>query len=193
MKLKKNLAAAVLATAMVASLAAPAFAADGETATKIESGKTTVKYEVEESYQWTVPAVIDFGTNAGVGKSDVVGKAKNNEGAEVTDGNKVSVTKNVIAEGKKLRITAKGSGAGNAFTVQNGEAGKQILSYTITRNSDSQQVAVEGKVLDVASGTDKGSETLIFKLTTKSEGSEVAGKYEGTVTYTAAVVDQSKE
>ena len=96
--------AAVLAAAMVGSMAMPVFADDiTGTSAKNTEGTTTVKYTVTEGYTWSVPASIDFGKDAGINKTvekSVVGTT--------TEASKVAVTKNNIPDGKKLQITDLG-------------------------------------------------------------------------------------
>lgn len=133
---------------------------------------TTLEYTVDESYEWAIHPSIDFGANAGV----------NQHVAEAN--NKVEVTKNVLREGKKLHITVRGSGTDGAFSIDNG--GSEVLSYAI--NDGDADLEVDGTVLDVESGTNTGSKDLTFTLATTSKTAEVAGEYNGTVTYSAAVV-----
>lgn len=139
---------------------------------------TTVKYTVTESYEWSVPTTITFTSdNTTITAGDDSGATQ-----------KVKVTKNVIAEGTKLRITAKGSGTDGAFTIV--PTGKShTLAYTIKVDNASEALAVGGTVLDVAAGTNTGSTNLTFTLT--KDNVEQAGEYTGTVSYSAEVVAQS--
>lgn len=165
MKVSKKLLAAIMAAAMVIPMGtASAFAANEP------SQSTNVKYEVTQGYEWTIHSEIDFGKDAGVNKT--VTKEKNT----------VSVDKNVIPDGTKLNITVAGSGTDGAFTIANGAT---KLNYTIKNGSTN--IATGGTVMDVAAGTDTSSADLTFTLTTGNGSAEVAGKYTGTVTYTAAI------
>lgn len=165
----KKLFALGAAAMMAAGGVSPVLAE--QTATDSEKD-TTLEYTVDESYEWAIHPAIDFGDNAGVGQH--VAK----------ESNKVEVTKNVLREGKKLHITVKGSGTDGAFSIDNG--GTEVLSYAI--NDGAADLAVDGTVLDVESGTNTGSKDLKFTLATTSKTAEVAGEYTGSVTYTAAVV-----
>lgn len=133
---------------------------------------TEVKYQVDEAYEWNIHPNIDFGKNAGI-----------NQKVSRT-ANKVAVTKNVLHEGAKLKIVVKGSGTDGAFTISNGKT--ELLSYAI--NDAATPLTVGGEVLNVPAGTNTGEKSLEFKLTTTNKKAEVAGTYNGTVTYTASIV-----
>lgn len=175
----KRLFALGAAAMMAAGGVSPVLA---EETAKDTNKDATLEYTVDETYEWSIHKGIDFGANAGVNQS--IDKDTDKENGK----NTVAVTKNVLREGKKLHITLKGSGTGDAFTIQNGAAGKEVLSYAVTGIA-AGAIDVNGIVLDVASGTNTGSDTLIFTLSTTNKTAEVAGEYTGSVTYTAAVVD----
>lgn len=144
-----------------------------------DSQSTTLHYQVGSHYQWEIHTDIDFGKDKGV--KQVVNGA-------VTDGSdqKVKVTENVIEEGKKLHITAAGSGADKAFTITNGH--NTVLNYAV--KSGDKAVTVGGDVLDVNAGTNTGETAMDFKLSTTTDTAEKAGQYEGQITYSSSVVDQ---
>ena len=98
---------------------------------------------------------------------------------------KVKVTENVIEEGKKLHITAHGSGTDKAFTITNGS--NTVLNYAV--KSGDKAVDVDGDVLDVLAGTNTGETAMDFKLSTTTDTAEKAGTYTGTITYASSVVD----
>ncbi len=186
--------AAVLAAAMIGSMAMPVFAADETTqpsTNKYASGSTTVKYQVTESYVWTIHDTIDFDKDKGTNKTVSVTQDVQKEDA------KVSVTTNKIGDKKKLVITAAGSGTGSAFTIANGGT---VLPYTITKTAQTvdgtastgltTDITVNGSVLELNAGVNTGDATLKFTLSTTKSTAEVAGDYTGTVTYTAAVKPQ---
>lgn len=158
-KLMGGVAAAAMVVAMVPGMA---FAAD-QTDTK----STDVKYEVAQGYEWTIHSEVDF-TN----------------GATVSD-QTVSVTKNVIPNGKQLQIAVKGSGDSSAFSIKSTEGA--VLNYAVKNGSS--DVSPNGTVLTVAAGTSAGSVPLTFVLTKDSV--EKAGNYTGTVTYTASIENQN--
>lgn len=169
MKKEKIFAISATALTLAGSLGGvTAFAAD-EPENEIE-----VKYQVEQTYEWTIHPEIDFGKNVGSKSSKEVANQH------------VEVTKNVLEEGKKLHIVVKGSGADDAFSITNG--GNEVLSYTI--NDGAADLAVGGTVLDVLAGTNTGDKALKFTLTTANRDAELAGSYTGTVTYTASVIEQ---
>lgn len=162
----KILTIGAIALAVLGS-ATPAMAETGPSTKDVN-----LKYQVDESYEWSIHPAIDFGKNAGV--NTTVSKT----------GNVVKVTKNVLHEGAKLKIVVKGSGTDGAFSINNGK--KEVLNYAI--NDGANALAVGGEVLVVPAGTNEGNKSLEFKLSTAKRASEIAGAYTGTVTYTASIV-----
>lgn len=154
---------------MIATMGSSVWAEDVETNTYTStSGETSLKYEVTQSYEWTVPKEIVFDADT----------------AEKTS--EIKVTKNVIAENSKLQITAEGKDTtGNAFYITNG---KTNLNYEI--KSGDSKIDPKGVVLEVPSGTNTKDASLTFVLTKTATGNtaEVPGSYKGNVTYTASVV-----
>lgn len=142
-----------------------------------ESGdkSANLNYQVSSSYDWIIHSSIDFGADAGVGKT-----------VDRT-GNQVKVLKNVIPEGKYLNISVKGSGANDAFTVDNG--GSEVLNYDVS--DDNGAVGVNGNVLSVPAGTNTATQNMGFKLNTTKKSAEVAGQYNGRVIYNASVGDKN--
>lgn len=134
-----------------------------------------LNYQVSSSYDWIIHSSIDFGADAGVGKT-----------VDRT-GNQVKVLKNVIPEGKYLNISVKGSGANDAFTVDNG--GSEVLNYDVS--DDNGAVGVNGNVLSVPAGTNTATQNMNFKLNTTKKSAEVAGQYNGRVIYNASVGDKN--
>lgn len=174
----KNFKKLLLAGATVlATLAAPmnVFAQEVTGTTEPTSATTDVKYLVEDSYKWSIHPEIDFGKNAGINQH--VAK----------EGNKVEVTENIIQEGKKLNIKVAGSGDAGAFTITNG--GSEVLTYH-ANNGGAEDIAVNGDVLNVNSGTNTGETTMKFTLDTTTKAAEVAGQYNGTLTYTTSIINQ---
>lgn len=165
----KKVVAAGLSALMMMSSTTSVFAA--------ESGdkSTTLNYQVSSSYDWIIHSAIDFGADAGVGKT-----------VDRT-GNQVKVLKNVIPEGKYLNISVKGSGANDAFTVDNG--GSEVLNYDVS--DDNGAVGVNGNVLSVPAGTNTATQNMDFKLNTTKKSAEVAGQYNGRVIYNASVGDKN--
>ena len=165
----KKIVAAGLSALMMMTSTTSVFAA--------ESGdkSTTLNYQVSPSYDWIIHSSIDFGADAGVGKT-----------VDRT-GNQVKVLKNVIPEGKYLNISVKGSGANDAFTVDNG--GSEVLNYDVS--DDNGTVGVNGNVLSVPAGTNTATQNMNFKLNTTKKSAEVAGQYTGRVIYNASVGDKN--
>lgn len=176
MKSFKNLllaGATVLATVVAPTM--NVFAQEVTGTTEPTSATTDVKYLVEDSYKWSIHPEIDFGKNAGINQH--VAK----------EGNNVQVTENIIPEGKKLNIKVAGSGDAGAFTITNG--GTEVLAYH-ANNGGAEDIAVNGDVLNVNSGTNTGETTMKFTLDTTTKAAEVAGHYNGTLTYTASIINQ---
>lgn len=165
----KKIVAAGLSALMMMTSTTSVFAA--------ESGdkSTTLNYQVSPSYDWIIHSSIDFGADAGVGKT-----------VDRT-GNQVKVLKNVIPEGKYLNISVKGSGANDAFTIDNG--GSEVLNYDVS--DDNGTVGVNGNVLSVPAGTNTATQNMDFKLNTTKKSAEVAGQYTGRVIYNASVGDKN--
>lgn len=175
-KIMKKLSKKMMAVTMAATMMATAGSMCVMAADTQDQKPTKVKYEVTEGYEWSIHSEIDFGKDKGVNKTV-------NNGDE-SQKNTVTVLKNIIPDGKKLQIIVTGSGDKNAFTIANGNT---KLNYTISANKSN--IATGGTVLEVPAGTNEGSKDLTFTLTTGDGTSEVAGNYEGTVTYTAFIVD----
>ena len=167
-KTKKVVAAGLSALMMMTSTTSVFAAESGDKS-------TTLNYQVSSSYDWIIHSSIDFGADAGVGKT-----------VDRT-GNQVKVLKNVIPEGKYLNISVKGSGANDAFTVDNG--GSEILNYDVS--DDNGAVGVNGNVLSVPAGTNTATQNMGFKLNTTKKSAEVAGQYTGRVIYNASVGDKN--
>lgn len=172
---KKLLLAAATALAAVVAPTTSVFAQEVTGTTEPTSATTDVKYLVEDSYKWSIHPEIDFGKNAGINQH--VAK----------EGNNVKVTENIIPEGKKLNIKVAGSGDAGAFTITNG--GAEVLAYH-ANNGGAEDIAVNGDVLNVNSGTNTGETTMKFTLDTTTKTAEVAGHYNGTLTYTASIINQ---
>lgn len=190
MKKMNKVAAAVLAVAMVGSMAVPAFAKDAndynsetDTSSTQKSRSTIVKYTVNSSYEWTIHTQVDLGTD---------GKKANNE---------VHVVHNVISEGKKLKITVAGQGENGEFQIKdNNGNGTVVRTYTVKSNqgdsaNDDSKIAITTKVtpvLEVTSGTDAAFAKVDFAMegvNSSNNESEKAGNYQGNVTYTADIVN----
>lgn len=172
---KNLLLAGATALATVVAPTMNVFAQEVTGTTEPTSATTDVKYLVEGSYKWSIHPEIDFGKNAGINQH--VAK----------EGNNVQVTENIIPEGKKLNIKVAGSGDAGAFTITNG--GTEVLAYH-ANNGGTEDIAVNGDVLNVNSGTNTGATTMKFTLDTTTKAAEVAGHYNGTLTYTASIINQ---
>ena len=172
---KNLLLAGATALATVVAPTMNVFAQEVTGTTEPTSATTDVKYLVEDSYKWSIHPEIDFVKNAGINQH--VAK----------EGNNVEVTENIIPEGKKLNIKVAGSGDAGAFTITNG--GAEVLTYH-ANNGGAEDIAVNGDVLNVNSGTNTGETTMKFTLDTTTKAAEVAGHYNGTLTYTASIINQ---
>lgn len=169
-KIKKVVAAGLSALMMMTNTTSVFAAESGDKSANLN-------YQVSSSYDWIIHSSIDFGADAGVNKT-----------VDRT-GNQVKVLKNVIPEGKYLNISVKGSGANDAFTVDNG--GSEVLNYDVS--DDNGAVGVNGNVLSVPAGTNTATQNMGFKLNTKKGSAEIAGNYNGHVIYNAEVGEKKKE
>ena len=214
----KKAASLLLAASLAVSVCAtPVFAADppmGSTTVDsatggIATGNTNVYYKVTESYQWSIPATIDFGENAGANNTSTVeaklnkdetGEKAKNDGAGNWKGTapKIVVSKNVIGVGKKLQITVNTNYYENGeFYVLAGELARtsEKLFYTVnkldaTGNAGERLTKDNTEVLSVPSGTNTADQALVFKLETAkgTNVSEKAGGYEGVVFFESKIV-----
>lgn len=202
MKLTKKAASLLLAASLAVSVCAtPVFADASLSGNKTTGPSTTqVKYEVTEAYEWTVPAKIDFGVNAGVNAKRVVntstGKDTESKPSTGTDGTapKVIVTKNVITDGKSLKITLAPASPSTDFTVKNDQNVELKYAVTLTKTTvgsvvqDNLTTPIEKtgtQILEVKAGTNTAEAELKFELSTTTDASEKAGSYNGTVQFTA--------
>lgn len=203
MKLTKKAAALLLAASLAVSVCAtPVFAAGGTGVNKNEAsatgedvtapGKSTtastdVEYVVAASYEWSVPSKITF-------RADTAEVEAN---SEVGNTQKVKVTKNIIPNKKKLKITVsstttKDVGGRNKFAIKTNE--EAYLVYAIKKGAGyTEEIAVGGEVMSVKSGIKEAATPLKFFLT-KDSGSNVsekAGSYAGVATFTAQLDDDT--
>lgn len=169
-KTKKAMAVGLSVLAMLTN-SLSVFAAEPDNKT------TTLTYQVNSSYDWTIHSSIDFGADAG--PNQTVDR----------NSNQVKVLKNVIPAGKRLRIKVKGTGENNAFALSNGKT--QTLPYDVS--DDNGSVGVNGSVLNVPAGVNTATQNMNFKLHTKTGSAEVAGSYDGNVVYNSEVVDAGNE
>ncbi len=147
----------------------PVFAAEDST-TKA-SDQTKVKYNITEGYTWTVTPEITF-TN-------------DNTDADDSKEGTITVSKNIIAYGKKLQISVKSDETDNSFKIANND---EKLTYTIKK--DNTEIQSGGVALDVPAGTSSMTQNLTFTLSAaQKKAAKYAGEYSGTATFTAAVVD----
>lgn len=202
----KKAAALLLAASLAVSVCAmPVFATDTSLSGNKTAGPSTteVKYEVTESYEWSVPATIDFGKDAGPDAKRVVNTTLEKDGTNTPstgdDGTapKVIVTKNVIS-GKFLKITLEPAGSSTDFSVKNDEGVELKYTVTLTDTTIGSDVktpnrkigttGTEKTILAVPAGTNTAEAQLKFELSTQTGVSaEKAGTYTGTVQFTASI------
>lgn len=206
----KKAAALLLAASLAVSMCAtPVFAASN---TSGNSGSTApdateVTYKVVSRYTWSIPAKIDFGANAGVGKTRTVNAdqdkdAESTEATNDTNGTapKVCVTENVIPSGKTLKISIDTAAAGvtydttdNKFYVKSAENAK--LYFTINKPFSGSignkfLDSTNSEVLRVNAGANTEEQVLYFTLKTDDApfDAERAGIYKGKVAFKSEVV-----
>lgn len=201
----KKAAALLLAASLAVSVCAmPVFA----TGTSLPGSKTAgpstteVKYEVTESYEWTVPALIDFGSDAGPDAKRVVNTTLDKDGTNTpstgTNGTapKVIVSKNVITDGKSLKITLAPATPSTGFTVKNAQNVELTYAVTLTDTTIGATTATPNKsittsdaeIMKVPAGTNTAEAKLKFELSTQTGvAAEKAGTYTGNVQFTASI------
>lgn len=223
MKLTKNAASLLLAATLAVSVCAtPVFAAGvttndyvtpSTTGATSSSGETTVTYKVVSSYEWSIPAKIDFGNNAGVvdantGKTRTVNAnlANNSTSAPTAAGDtagtatKVCILNNIIDVDKTLTISISGTNAyydstNSSFFITTASSAQatdgQKLYYTVKTtdaNATALDTATNTKVVSAASGVVSADKALIFELNTKNGATaEKAGTYNGKLSFTASI------
>ncbi len=174
--ISKFTAYALTVLAISTALYTPVLASDSGTTTG--SADTKVKYNVTESYLWTVTDTITF-TN-------------NNSDSDSTQTGTITVTNNVIAYGKKLQISVRGTESDGSFKITNTGDNNTKLTYTIKK--DSTEISTGGVALEVSAGTMTTSQNLTFTLSAdQKKQAKYAGEYSGTATFTASVVDANSK
>lgn len=225
MKLTKKAAALLLAASLAVSVCAtPVFAAEGGTTEPAKpsttvsekdtekTANTEVNYQVDSKYTWSIPTEINFGANAGTGKTLTVKADKEAEEQNVlpNEGNSytgsapmVYVTENIIAPENALKISIdtgystfeQGSEKGSEKGFYVGVYGTKTIEklyFKINKLADNgssgdELDANKSEVLRVDSGTKTGKQALVFTLKTTTDTAEKAGKYTGTIVFKSEV------
>ena len=186
MKKMNKVAAAVLAVAMVGSMAVPAFAKDapaGTDATSAEnltkSAYTKLTYNIPQTYSWTIPNDITFTSDTG------------------TDTGAVGVTNCYINNGATLNIaiapadSEENATTEDAFVLDSTEGAKYAYEVTKT-NAQGTALAKDDVVLTVTGGVaNTGTQNLTFTLKGDQQF-KTAGNYTGNVKFTASVTQKTK-
>ena len=196
----KKAASLLLAASLAVSVCATPVFADGVNKNKASAtgedvtgaGRTTtastdVEYVVTASYEWSVPSKITF-------REDTAEVEAN---SNVGNTQKVKVTKNIIPNKKKLKITVssdttKEVDGTTKFAIKT-DAGAYLVYAIKKGNGYTEEIAVGGEVMSVESGKNTADTPLKFFLT-KDSGSNVsekAGSYAGVATFTAQLDDDT--
>ena len=196
----KKFLAIMLTVLCICTLGVAAIDGQGDSTT---SDNTDVLYEVTEGYTWNIHAAINFGKDAAIDGSN---SGSDKTGHLVIEDQAVAVTKNIIRDGKKLKISIGAYSCDsegvkktdNVFQVANGNS--QLAYSVVGKTGDFKEgaIAIGNTILEVAAGVNTGAEHMTFTLdTSKLAGaaqnlaSEVAGNYYGKVVYTAQIVAAS--
>jgi hypothetical protein len=137
-----------------------------------------VLYGVTESYDWSIHADINFGTD--IADDTVVGIGVDEEDDDAI----VSISNNRISHGKKLSISIAST---NGFAMKT--ADNDSIAYTVNKGVSYDASAVlanNGVVLEVAAGIPSGEQALFFQMRTAA--TQIAGNYSDTLTYTANII-----
>lgn len=137
-----------------------------EGSTPVPSQSTTVSYTVDSTYTWTI-------------HSDLNLTSGSQNGA-------VTVNSANIANAKQLQISIKGNGTDGAFTMKTKQG--NTLNYTVKIGDNSVNPGANVITLDSGIHSVATTETLTFAAGS-TDGLQ-AGSYQGTVTYTARLVDK---
>lgn len=178
MKLKNKLLSAGLAACMVVPMAMPVCAEDVQPAGP-STLDTTLKYEVTSHYKWEIHSEVDFGKDKG-------------HSTPFSEGNVIKVNENVIPEGTKLSITAKGDGdADGAFTIKSGNVS---IPYKVKSDRvEKYFVLPSEEVLSVVAGENTKTANITFTLFNapphNEDPAEIAGIYIGHIIYTASIAE----
>lgn len=213
----KKAAALLLAASLAVSVCAtPVFAAEGGGTTEpakpstIVSEKdaqkeayTNVNYQVDSKYTWSIPAKIDFGSNAGINKTrtvkantaeNIASKAATNDIAGTAP--MVCVTENIITPGDALKISidtdASSFENGHFYVGVHGTGTIEKLSFKINKLGEDDAAgdelnASKSEVLRVLSGTKTGKQALVLALNTTTGEVEKAGAYTGAIVFKSEV------
>lgn len=191
MKKMNKVAAAVLAVAMVGSMAVPAFAAasiqgtvaatGGTDNNLTQYGTTKLNFSLGESYNWQIPAEITLDTES---------KAAVSSSVVVTDcvidlDHTLTIKINPLKADGATQI-----GTFKLNTTVNGKADQAERGYKVEKTEGTTVTELKNSdtVLTLESGKNSGSQSLTFTLLDdQEEGKKIAGDYTGYVKFTAEV------
>ena len=164
-KTKKIIAAGLSALMMMTSTTSVFAAESGDKSANLN-------YQVSSSYDWIIHSAIDFGADAGPSTT-----------VERTENNQVKVLKNVIPEDYYLCIRVKNKDENGKLVLTNGKS-ENLLCDVGWKDKD---VSWGDSLIHLAAGENTATQEMAFRLNTKKGSAEVAGEYNGTVVYEAAV------
>lgn len=164
-KTKKAMAVGLSILAMLTN-SLSVFAAEPDNKT------TTLTYQVDSNYDWMIHSAIDFGADAGPSTT-----------VERTENNQVKVLKNVIPEDYYLCIRVKNKDENGKLVLTNGKS-ENLLCDVGWKDKD---ISWGDSLIHLAAGENTATQEMAFRLNTKKGSAEVAGEYNGTVVYEAAV------
>lgn len=156
----KKLASGLLALTFACLCAAPAYAANS-------TGRdTTITTEAQAAYTVTIPEKLEIPYNS-------------------TEAKPLTLTASdvLLEDGKKVSVTAAGSGANGAFTMANGS---HTLAYELSRAASPWSAILKDG--EVASFTENGTAAIYAKV--PDWNLTAAGKYSGTITFTVSYQNQ---
>lgn len=142
--------------------------------TKVDYSKTAtvnLTTNIEESYEWNINTNIDFGKNVGVNKT-------------VEKTNTISVNNYSITSGRVVNISLS---TDNTFKVASKNDSNNKLNFVVKKGDT---ILKAGDNILKVSNNSNNSTTLKYDLSTKSNGSEIASEYNGTIKFVAEIVNQ---
>ena len=193
MKKMNKVAAAVLAVAMVGSMAMPAFAVpdivsnfteatiSGDAVRTEQSAKTKLTYTIPESYKWSIPTEITF----------------TKDDPSQTKLSTVSVSECYINKNSVLNITiepltrSEAATTGDRFVLDSAEGAE--FTYDVKKMPDSTVLNKGDTVVSITGGqaVEKTQQLHFEMLNGQEDDKKTAGKYEGFVKFIAKVTSGS--
>lgn len=156
----KKIAGGLLALSLICLCAAPVYAENST------GGSTVITTEAQAAYTITIPERLEIPYNS-------------SEAKPLT----LTASGMLLETGKRVSVTAAGSGANGAFTMANGS---KTLAYELSRAASPWSAVGTGG--EMASFTENGTAEIYARVPDWTV--TAAGKYSGTITFTVTYQNQ---